>query len=65
MTPQDITFQFAKSHEFSNVRVFQIFEHNVLFSVLNSSTIFERDFLSSDSVAKFATQNLGFSETVT
>ena len=41
----------------------QIFERKVLLSALNSRTIFERDLLSSDSVAKSATQNLGFPET--
>ena len=48
--------QLAKSQEFSNVRAIQVFERKILFSVLNSGTIFERDLRSSDSVAKFATQ---------
>ena len=63
MTELFLPSQFAKSQEFSNVRALQIFKRNVLFSVLNSRTIFERDLRSSDSVAKFATQNLGFSDT--
>ena len=49
-------YQFAKSQEFSNVWVLQIFERKVLLSTLNSRKIFERDILSSDSVAKSATQ---------
>ena len=56
--------QFAKSQEFPNVRALQIFERRVLFSVLNSRTIFEHHLCSSDSVAKFATQNSSVSETV-
>ena len=49
-------FQFAKSQEFLNVRTLQIFERKVFLTVLNSRKIFERDILSSDSVAKCATQ---------
>ena len=48
--------QFAKFQEFSNMRALRIFERKVLFSVLSSRTIFERDLCSSDSVTKFATQ---------
>ena len=44
------------------MRVLEIFECKVLLSILNSRKIFECDLLLSDSVAKFATQNLGFSE---
>ena len=51
-----ITIQFAKSQKFSNVWVLQIFERKVLLSKLNSTTIFVRDILSSDGVAKSATQ---------
>ena len=47
--------QSEKSKEFSNVSARQILECKVLLPVLNSGTIFERDLLSSDSVAKFAT----------
>ena len=46
------------------MRALQIFERKVLLSILNSGKIFEGDLLSSDSVAKSATRNLGFSETV-
>ena len=37
-------------------------ERKVFLSILNNRTIFERGLLSSDSVAKSATQNLWFSE---
>ena len=37
--------QFEASHEFSGVRVFQIFEHSVLLFTLNSEKIFERGVL--------------------
>ena len=47
--------QFAESQEFSNVWALQSLERNVLLSVLNSRTIFERDLLSSESVAKSTT----------
>ena len=41
--------------EYSNVRSFQIFGCTVLLLASNSPTIFERDILSSGSVAKRAT----------
>ena len=56
MTGNPPSAQFVKSQEFSNVRALQIFERKVLLSILNSRKIFERDLLSSDSIAKFATQ---------
>ena len=49
------TCQFAKCQEFLNVSL-QIFERKALLSILTSIKIFERDLLSSDSVAKFETQ---------
>ena len=49
------TCQFAKCQEFLNVSL-QIFERKVLLSILTSIKIFERDLLSSDSVAKSETQ---------
>ena len=50
------SLQVAKSQEFSNEWAIQIFERNVPLSVLNTGTIFERDLLSSGSVAKSTTQ---------
>ena len=41
----------------------QVFERQALLFASNIRTIFECDILSSDSVAKSATQKLGFSET--
>ena len=54
--------QFAKSQEVSNVRALQIFEHKVLFSVLNSRIIFERD-LRQVASQNLQRKNVGFSET--
>ena len=53
---KEVTVQFVKSREFLNVWALQIFERNILLSVLNRRKSFERNTLSSDSVAKSATQ---------
>ena len=57
-----MSLQVVTTQEVSNVRALQIFERKVLLSILNSRKRFERDLLSSDSVAKSATRKpcLGF-----
>ena len=58
--PITTTFQFAKSQQFSNVRVLQIFERKVLLSVLNSRTILERDFVRQIASQNCNAKTLGF-----
>ena len=53
---QQVSIQFTKSQEFSNVKAIQIFERRVLLTVLNGRKIFKLDILLSGSVTKSATQ---------